>query len=138
MGDSAEVIVTVGKIVTEVLISVNPTSGTAPLPITIQGLLRTQATQQPIPNKPIILLMNDSPMADLFTDTNGRFSATGTLQLPGTYVFKARFEGDETFEGCERRDGSDVLGVTPQIPILPIAIVVITVAGLGIYAMVRK
>jgi hypothetical protein len=82
-------------------ISVTPTTGAAPLDITISGRLLDQDGITGLPSRSVGIRINDVLVGTVTTDTLGRFSLPYTLANIGTYTIYAEWAGDEYYEGCE-------------------------------------
>jgi len=105
MGKSNAVTVTVTpkeKWESELTCSVSPTTGVAPLTVTVEGYLRDAVTKSPIIGATVTIKVNDTPVTTAKTDLNGTgyYSAQITLQNPGIYTIYAEWEGNEWYKGC--------------------------------------
>jgi len=141
MARSADVSVSVyaPKLATSLSIDVSPTSGTAPLNISVSGYLTETATGYGVGLKPINVYVNGSLYGSVDTKSNGFYATYITLTSQGTYTIHTEFGGDVTYEGCEVCNHATVSeGIAPS-PIVPI----ITILGIsaligGMYYLLRK
>lgn len=104
MGKSSPVTVTVtgpAKRKSILSISVSPTSGPAPLDITVSGQLLDQDGITGLPNRSVRIKINETVVGTVTTNIQGRFSLPYTLSSQGSYTIYAEWDGDEYYEGCD-------------------------------------
>jgi len=104
MGRSNTVTITVtqpAKRKSILTVSVSPSSGTAPLTVTITGQLLDQDGYTPLPNRTVKLYINDTYVSSASTDMRGNVTFSYTFKDVGTYSIYLAWDGDEYYEGCE-------------------------------------
>ena len=76
-------------------LTINPTTGTYNGSTTVSGTLVNTYTNQPVPNEPVTLTLNNTQTCTATTNANGVASCSVTPNEPsGTYALTASFPGD--------------------------------------------
>lgn len=148
MARSNSVLVTVSKILTTLSLYVSPTSGNAPLVVTVDGMLLDSGGAG-IGGKTINIIMNGEVIGTDITTTEvapegpGYYKTYYEITAPGDYTFETEFLGDATYEGCVESNHVTVEGEIvepPPIPLWKIGAVALAIlgGGAGAYAVTRK
>jgi 3D (Asp-Asp-Asp) domain-containing protein len=85
---------------TTLTITADPTSVKSGIPVKISGKLSVTDTGMPVNNQPILLQMSSNgvnwgPAGMLFTLPDGNYTIFETLINPGTYYFRAQYQGSD-------------------------------------------
>jgi hypothetical protein len=128
------------KIPTSLSISVSPTSGYAPLNVSISGRLVDSAGTG-LAYKTVNLIVNGNILQSTTTQPAGGGGIPAgyysfSVQFDaGTYVIETEFPGDAEYEGCLKSNGVHVTMPTPNL--LVAGVVLAGVAGLLLLAPKR-
>lgn len=91
--------VAIGKISTT-LTCLTPPPPTASVGDHFDFHVQLKDASGPIPGKPVTFYVNGSAQATDDTNSDGKCLFEETFVAPGTVDLQAKFDGDDTYEGC--------------------------------------
>jgi len=123
--------VTIQQMPTALSINVLPSSGKAPLTVTVTGtLIMDKPPGLPVSNRAIVLLVNGASAGTTTTDSNGKYTITVTLTTAGTFTLQTTYGGDLGYVGCEVK-ATAATDVPPPISLWKVGAIFASILGVG-------